>query len=194
MWRCTRSCRILGRLAVSRDCVAIRTDLPGQQRCRAASGVKSQPALLAISKHINATEQAAYDEWHSRLEEKLKQHPGFLAIDMQDVAHSGLDKTGLHMLIMAFESKESKEAWLTCDARQQLLKEGEKFQDIIGNSSFHFDEALWGMADLPKNTSATPPKWKTALMILSAMYPTLSFNTLAIHAIHKTAASSTCSS
>ncbi len=118
-----------------------------------------------MSKRIRADSGADYQTAHIKFEEAMSQFPGFVQCKVYEPVPGVQDD---HITVFTFDTRAHLDQWLDSDERSEVLGivapllEAEPTLNVVGGFAGWF---------APK-TSTAPDQWKTAVVVLLALYPT----------------------
>lgn len=135
-------------------------------------------ATVLVSHPVNPADEDEFLAWQQRVTDAERQFPGFLGAELfRPVPGVQREWTALYR----YDSDEHVNAWLESAERQRLLAEGERFRDFdLRRISSPFGSWFSPPAGDGDGESAGPARWKTALSVLVALYPTVVLLTLGI--------------
>lgn len=149
---------------------------PTQHVLVASAGDDGGLATVVVSHPVRSEDEPAFLDWQQRMTDAERIFPGFRGSELfRPVPGIQDDWTAVYR----FASDEDLERWLSSDAREELLREGQRFKEFqlrkitsSFGSWFSFDDASEG--------AAPPAPWKTAMSVLVGLYPTVVLLTLAL--------------
>jgi uncharacterized protein len=133
-------------------------------------------ATVLVSHPVDPADEDEFLAWQQRVTDAERQFPGFLGAELfRPVPGAQREWTALYR----YDSDEHVNAWLESAERQRLLAEGERFRDFeLRRISSPFGSWFSSPDDGGENRG--PARWKTALSVLVALYPTVVLLTLGI--------------
>jgi antibiotic biosynthesis monooxygenase (ABM) superfamily enzyme len=135
---------------------------------------------VVVSHAVRPQDEEAFLEWQHRMTEAEKLAPGFGGSELFRPVPGVQDDW---VAVYRFATADDLEHWLNSEARQQLLREGERFEDFQLRK-FTTSFGSWFTLD-DGGQPGGPPSWKTALSVLVGLYPTVVLLTLAISELWK---------
>lgn len=142
----------------------------------ASAGDDGGLATVVVSHPVRREDEPAFLDWQQRMTDAERLSPGFRGSELfRPVPGVQDDWTAVYR----FASAEDLERWLSSDAREELLREGQRlkeFQLRKITSSF----GSWFAFDDANETAAPAAPWKTAMSVLVGLYPTVVLLTLAL--------------
>ncbi|MFD5426602.1 antibiotic biosynthesis monooxygenase [Streptomyces sp. NPDC127084] len=145
-------------------------------------GAQTSDALVTvvITHHVHPDHVDEFLDWQSRMNQAKSRFEGFRGTEIFRPIEGLQDEW---TTLYRFDSAEHLDTWLTSAKRQEILAEGEKFEDYrlrtIDNSFgswFAFNE---------DGTEAPPPsETKTAIAVWVGLYPTVVLLTLVLSPLH----------
>lgn len=118
----------------------------------------------AINTEIKPGMLGHYQEWQTRIQQLQVASPGFKGIYLSPER----DNLNLWTAVVRFDSPEAVEGWLANPQREQLLEESKQFVEARHIKRLTSSFPGWFPED---DEGKTPPKWKTATLILISLMP-----------------------
>lgn len=137
--------------------------MSGSARLRSQPGEQVKSVAFIITHTIKAGEEQRYEDWLTRIQEAVRERPGYLSREIFRPARGSRKYTS----ILRFDSIDRLNEWADSETRksfvaqvQDLLEQGDQVQIHTGVDFWFTPEGI------------TPPKsWKQFLLTLSAVYP-----------------------
>lgn len=139
----------------------------------------AEMVTILVSHLIDPADQDAFLAWQDRVTDAERQFPGFRGSELYRPVPGVQDEW---TVLYRYDNDQHASAWLESDQRQQLLRDGERFNDF----RLHRISSPFGSWFAPPDgdeEQERQPDWKTALSVLVALYPTVVLLTLAISEI-----------
>jgi antibiotic biosynthesis monooxygenase (ABM) superfamily enzyme len=138
-----------------------------------AISVMDQPAqshkgnTAVIRTSVAPGQEEAYRRWQKQIQAAQAKMPGFVGCAVQEPIAGVQDKW---VTLLAFDSAEHLDAWLSSDSRAGLIRkaEGVVQADEVRQVGSGFEG--WFDFDRPTGANA-PPAWKFNYLILLGLYP-----------------------
>ena len=124
------------------------------------------PVTAIISVRVDAEHLDEYLELYHQIDDAMSRAPGFVRTELFEPVPGTQDD---HVVVFTFDGREYLEAWLDSPERQAII---ERMQPFI--ESPHLINVVGGFGgwfDLGGSTE--PKKWKQAVVVLLALYPTV---------------------
>lgn len=139
---------------------------PREQRV-AGLRLAPEPVTAVFSQRLRPGSQAAFEDLFAEVATVLRTFDGYLASDLLTPV-DGVQSD--HAVVVAFASRDQLDAWLDAPQRREWLEriepliEGDREMSIVGGFGgwFSGDDAH----------PSGPPRWKQAVAVLLALYPT----------------------
>ena len=110
----------------------------------------------------------AYREWSVRIQQAQARYPGYRGTYLQPPSAG----QGSHWTTMLrYDTSEHLEAWLAAPERAELLRESKTF--IENEELMRLATSFPGWVPVSSVTGEFPPDWKTAMLVLLGLYPTV---------------------
>lgn len=122
-------------------------------------------ATEVIVTELKPGKENEYREWANRIDKLESSFPGFRGSYMQPPASGETAWTTL----LRFDTNEKLDAWLQSPARASLLKEAENLVDRV--VAHRVDTSFPGWVPADPATGKSPNIWKTATLVLLALFP-----------------------
>ncbi|WP_433207771.1 antibiotic biosynthesis monooxygenase [Nocardia sp. CA-107356] len=152
-------------------------DGPATQQVISGGTRAAQPLVTVVVTHrVTPDSVADFLAWQAHLSQEEAKFEGFRGSELFRPIEGVQDEwTALYR----FDTAANLATWLTSERRQELLAEGEKFNDFelrtIENSF-----GSWFAFDEDGNEAPTPSDTKTAVAVWVGLYPTVVLLTLAL--------------
>lgn len=120
----------------------------------------------AVVTHVKEGMEAAYWDWEARIQSAQARFPGYRGTYIQPPLP---DNPGRWTTLLRFDTPETLDAWLASDVRKMLLSEANL---LVNTTQFHnMSSSFPGW--FPADASKRLPIWKTAFLVLIALYPVI---------------------
>ncbi len=133
---------------------------------RLIQGVAGSGSVTAVmSQRVRPDAWEEFRRAHVEISGAMRSFPGFLSCELAEPVPGVQDD---HVVVFAFDSRENLDRWLDSTQRQQVLElikpliEGDRTLNVVGGF------AGWFSVD----QSQEPPRWKQAVAVLIALFPT----------------------
>jgi uncharacterized protein len=110
----------------------------------------------------------AYREWSVRIQQAQAMYPGYRGSYIQP-PDSGAN--GHWTTMLRYDTAAHLDAWLAAPERAELLKESKAFID--NEELMRLGTSFPGWVPINPATGKGPPDWKTAILVLLGLYPTV---------------------
>lgn len=131
--------------------------------------VQTEPGESAVTAVMSQRVRPhAWDDFRRAVAEAtlvMRDFDGFLSCDLAEPVPGAQDD---HVIVFAFDSRDNLDRWLHSDERRRVLRliepliEGERTLNVVGGFAGWFTiDATW-----------EPPRWKQAVAVLIALFPT----------------------
>ncbi len=146
---------------------------PVREQRVAAVSADSEPVTVVFSQRIAAGNDAAFVKLHRDVVERMKQFEGFLRSDLFPPVEGIQDD---YVIVASFASRANLDRWLTSPVRRawlariERLIEGDRVMNVVGGFGG------WFPAHPARPTG--PKRWKQAVAVLIALFPTALLITL----------------
>jgi antibiotic biosynthesis monooxygenase (ABM) superfamily enzyme len=110
----------------------------------------------------------AYREWSVRMQQAQARYPGYRGTYLQP---PGSEHKGHWTTMLRFDTAEHLDAWLAAADRAELLRESKAF--IENEELMRLGTSFPGWVPIDPATGKGPPDWKTAMLVLLGLYPTV---------------------
>jgi uncharacterized protein len=145
---------------------------------RLVQGVAGAGSVTAVmSQRVRPDAWEEFRRAHVEISTAMRSFEGFLACELAEPVPGVQDD---HVVVFAFDSREHLNRWLNSPQRQQVLEliepliEGDRTLNVVGGFAGWFSV----------NQSEEPRRWKQAVAVLVALFPT----TLALGFVQRTLA------
>lgn len=140
----------------------------GEAREQVVAGVPDQDEVRVVSSYrLRDGMEAEHLLVHQRTLDELRQFPGFLRREILDAVSGVQPET---VVILTFDSQSNLIRWMDSHERTLALAELERLTEGELTTSVVGGFAGWFPAD---TVAASTPKWKQAVVVLIALYPTV---------------------
>lgn len=109
-----------------------------------------------------------YREWAVRIQHAQAKYPGYRGMYLQPPTN---DKDGRWTTLVRYDTTEHLEAWMASAERAELLQESKAF--IESEELTQLATSFPGWVPLDPSTGKGPPNWKTAMLVLLGLFPTV---------------------
>jgi hypothetical protein len=109
-----------------------------------------------------------YREWSVRIQQAQARYPGYRGMYLQPPSAS---ENGHWTTMLRYDTAEHLEAWLAAPERAELLRESKAF--IENEEMMRLATSFPGWVPISSVTGKGPPDWKTAMLVLLGLYPTV---------------------
>jgi antibiotic biosynthesis monooxygenase (ABM) superfamily enzyme len=133
----------------------------------AASQPDTNVTQVILSK-IKPGMEDAYREWSVRIQQAQAKYPGYRGTYIQPPS-SG--EAGNWTTMLRYDTSAHLEAWLAAPERAELLQESKAF--IENEELMRLRTSFPGWVPINPVTGKGPPDWKTAILVLLGLYPTV---------------------
>ena len=110
----------------------------------------------------------AYRAWSVRMQQAQARYPGYRGTYLQP---PGSDQNGHWTTMLRYDTAEHLDGWLAAAERAELLRESKAF--IENEELMRLGTSFPGWVPIDPATGKGPPDWKTALLVLLGLYPTV---------------------
>jgi hypothetical protein len=132
---------------------------------QAARSHRGSTAVVRAS--VAPGREEAYRAWQAEIQAAQATKPGFVGCAVQEPIPGVQDKW---VTLLAFDSAEHLDAWLTSDTRADLIAKAEGIVD--GDDVRRVESGFEGWFDFERpGGGAAPPAWKFNYLILVGLYP-----------------------
>lgn len=131
--------------------------------------IQSEPGPGAVTAVMS--QRVRPDAWeefrraHAEISLTMRDFDGFLSCDLAEPVAGIQDD---HVVVFAFNSRDNLDRWLQSEERREVLRliepliEGDRTLNVVGGFAGWFDV----------DGNREPPRWKQAVTVLIALYPT----------------------
>lgn len=133
----------------------------------AGLGLAPEPITVVFSQRVKPGRESDFHGLVGEITPVLRTFDGFLDLDVVEPVAGVQDE---HAVVVGFASRPQLDIWLQSTERREWLDhvapliEGEREMSVVGG----FGGWFVGSADRPSG----PPRWKQAVAVLIALYPT----------------------
>lgn len=123
---------------------------------------------VAVVTHVKEGQEKPYFAYEKRYQSAQAKKPGYCGVYVQPPTGGA---TGTWITIIRFDSPKSMDQWFLSEERKQLVAESNQLISSTGfqNVTTSFPGWFTGEAGVGKG----PPNWKTAMLILLGLYPSV---------------------
>lgn len=151
-----------------------------QQVISGGSQPTDQLVTVVVTHRVNPRNVDDFLAWQERMRKEESKFEGFSGSELFRPVEGVQDDW---TMLYRFDTAANLDTWLTSKKRQELLAEGEKFNDFelrtIDNSF-----GSWFAFDENGNEAPPPSDTKTSIAVWVGLYPTVVFLTLALSPLH----------
>jgi uncharacterized protein len=125
----------------------------------------SEAVTAVMSQRVRPEAWSDFRLAHGEITQVMRDFDGFLSCELVEPVPGVQDE---HVVLFAFDSRQNLDRWLNSTERQEVLRvlehlvEGERTLNVVGGFAGWFTVA----------NSREPPRWKQAVVVLVALYPT----------------------
>jgi antibiotic biosynthesis monooxygenase (ABM) superfamily enzyme len=131
-------------------------------------GAESGGVTTAIITDVRPETQDDYFAWECAIQSAQAKFPGYYGNYLQPPVPG---RPGKWTTLLKFESPESLEKWFESDERKKLLAQADKF---VSSTQFQqMTSSFPGWFPVDQLTGKGPPNWKTAMLVLLGLFPTV---------------------
>src|SRR5665213_1593281 len=112
--------------------------------------------------------EAAYREWCVRIQQAQAKYPGYRGTYLQPPSSS---QDGRWTTMLRYDTSAHLDAWLAAPERAELLQESKAF--IENEELMRLGTSFPGWVPISPITGKGPPDWKTAILVVLGLYPTV---------------------
>jgi antibiotic biosynthesis monooxygenase (ABM) superfamily enzyme len=109
-----------------------------------------------------------YREWSVRIQQAQGKYPGYRGTYLQPPSSN---QDGHWTTMLRYDTSEHLEAWLAAPERAELLRESKAF--IENEELMRLRSSFPGWVPINPITGEGPPNWKTAMLVVLGLYPTV---------------------
>lgn len=141
------------------------TDGPTREQRLARPTADSEVVTAVMSQRIQPENLTAFQDAEAQIAAAMAEFPGFLSFEHSPPVHGVQDD---YVITFTFASRPDLDRWLDSESRRAVLRlvepyiEGERTLNVIGGFGG------WFVA----GREQAPPRWKQAISVLIALYPT----------------------
>lgn len=144
------------------DCDSLKVSLSESNESKYRASIS-----VAVVTQVKKGYEEDYFEFEQKFQAAQAKTPGYRGTYVQPpFTH----KTEAWTTIIHYDSQESMEQWLQSDERKKLLAESDQ---LIHSTDFQNVTSFPGWFGAEADKSRGPPNWKTALLILLGLYPSV---------------------
>lgn len=122
----------------------------------------------AIETQLKPAMESEFWQWEQKIQSTQAVFPGYRGSYLQPPCPG---RDGHWASILRFDSPEELEQWFNSDERKKLLVEADRF--VQSKQITVLDSSFPGWFPIDTTTGEHPAVWKTALLVLIALYPVL---------------------
>ena len=142
-------------------------DGPGREQRVAGLRNAPEPVTVVFSQRIAPHNEAEFVEMHEDVMNRLRNFDGFLGSDLLRPVEGVQDE---HVIVASFASRHDLDEWLQSTSRRAWLEKAEEL--IEGERTVNVVGGFGGWFPAAANLRSGPKRWKQALAVLLALYPT----------------------
>lgn len=125
-----------------------------------------------ILSRIKPGMDALYHTWTVKIERAQASFPGYRGLELQPPVSS---RHPHWTALVSFDTKEHLLAWMESPERAELVRESKAF--IEAEEISRVATAFPGWVPVNPATGESPPNWKTAMLVLLGLFPTVVLET-----------------
>ncbi|QTE01476.1 Antibiotic biosynthesis monooxygenase [Streptomyces cyanogenus] len=133
-------------------------------------GHSAQEAVTAVVSHtVRRGREQDFERWQGKVLRAQQKHPGFMGSELFTPVEGIQDRW---VVVFRFDTREHLDQWLQSDVRGKLLDEGREYfadYDVRKIASAFSGWFRFGEGE----EAGVPPRWKQAMSVLLALYPTV---------------------
>ncbi len=130
----------------------------------------SEPVTVVFVRNVKPSRMNDFEEWVKGINQAVKGFEGYLGVD---VIRPGDHSHPEYVIVLRFDKYDHLRAWMGSTEREVWVKKSEEM--MIGET--HIQEAHgfepWFTLPIHSSASASPAKFKMALVTILAIYPPL---------------------
>jgi antibiotic biosynthesis monooxygenase (ABM) superfamily enzyme len=153
-------------------------DGPVREQRVAALPATPEPVTVVFSQRIAAANEAAFVKLHADVVDRLRGFEGFLGSDLFPPVDGIQDE---HVIVASFASRSDLDRWLDSGVRQDWLDRVEQL--IEGDRTMNVVGGFGGWFPAHPARPGGPKRWKQAVAVLIALFPTVLVITVIRNAI-----------
>ena len=142
-------------------------DGPIREQRIAALRSAPEPVTVVFSQRIPAEDAAAFSGLYQDVVKRMGSFPGFLGSELLPPVSGAQDD---HVIVASFASRHDLDEWLQSTSRRAWLEKAEEL--IEGERTVNVVGGFGGWFPAAANLRSGPKRWKQALAVLLALYPT----------------------
>jgi antibiotic biosynthesis monooxygenase (ABM) superfamily enzyme len=124
-------------------------------------------STAVIRTSVAPSREGAYRHWQAEIQTAQAKMPGFVGCAVQEPIAGVQDKW---VTLLAFDSADHLDAWLSSDTRAGLIRKAEGFVDA--DEVRRVESGFEGWFDFERpGGAAAPPAWKFNYLVLMGLYP-----------------------
>jgi len=128
------------------------------------------PVTAIVSVRVDPSHREEYLELYHEIDDAMSRAPGFVRTEMFEPVPGLQDDT---VVVFTFDGRDNLDAWLSSAERQAILERMHPF--VEAPHTINVVGGFGGWFDLGEHE---PHRWKQALVVLMALYPTVLLITL----------------
>ncbi len=133
-----------------------------------SSSLPDTNVTQVIVSKIKPGMEDAYREWSVRIQQAQAKYPGYRGTYIQPPSSS---EAGNWTTMLRYDTSVHLEAWLAAPERAELLQESKAF--IENEELMRLRTSFPGWVPISPVTGKGPPDWKTAILVVLGLYPTV---------------------
>jgi len=130
---------------------------------RAPAEEQPEPVTVTVSRTVRPQLQPEFEAWARGVLAVAARQPGYLGASLLRPGPRSRD----YHLVYRFRDSEALRAWETSEERRDWLR---RARPLVEEERVASTTGLEQWFSLP-GRAGTPPKWKTALLVIAAIYP-----------------------
>ena len=148
-------------------------DGPAREQRVAAFRPAAEPVTVVFSQRIAPKNHDTFAALHADVVSRLRRFPGFLASDLIAPVDGVQDD---HVIVASFASRADLDRWLDSDVRRNWLARIERL--VEGDRTMNVVGGFGGWFPAQPSRPGGPKRWKQAVAVLIALFPTVLVITL----------------
>lgn len=149
--------------------------IDGAARIQRVAGMRTapEPVTIVFSQCVSSANHDEFAALHEDVVGRLADFPGFLGSELLLPVEGVQDE---HVIIASFASRPDLDRWLESDVRREWLDRIEHLVD--GDRTFNVVGGFGGWFPAQPSQSEGPKRWKQAVAVFIALFPTVLIITL----------------
>jgi len=147
--------------------VAPLLDGPSREQRVAASRRATEPVTVVFSQRVAPENREAFAALHTDVVGRLESFAGFLASDLFPPVPGIQDD---HVIVASFASRDDLDRWLESEIRRSWVN---RIEDLVeGTRTMNVVGGFGGWFNAQPSRPHGPKRWKQAIAVLLALFPT----------------------